>query len=156
VRDVIRLLQEGQESICWLHQRLCALATGMQLEADQLSAFEFLGRYASMDGEGANQMSYVTGNLEGALAKTGDGGNPEHAVGSILSNIAYMFYFQTPDRVTTEALQRSLPGVVRPGWAQPLTVVPLATLSVGEAYYIAPGSRWGRAQFQPGTGSLPG
>lgn len=271
LRDVIRLLQEGTHSVRWLHQRLMATAEALQARPDQRAAFQFLARYAAMDEECANQMGYVTGNLEhalaglcddslstwldlspvpevqcdqeaglydmqsliesskvivfqpvdspsadvgtrllkaqfyraamqrcdmrqpilflcdefqrfitldresgeaslldrcrayritvvlatqsvtalyDALAKSGAAGGAEHAVDSILSNIAHMFYFQTPDRVSTACLKRALPAVMQRGWEHPLDVLPLSSLNVGEAYYIAPESSWGRTQFE--------
>ena len=269
LRDVIRLLQEGLASARWLHQRLMALATAMKLPAEERAAFQFLARYVSMDEEGANQLSYVTGGLEGALtslcdaslsawldlsplpelnddpalhdvatlietsrvivfqpddspsgdtgtrllkaqfyrcamerrnmhqpilflcdefqrfitcdresgeaslldrcrayritavlatqsitalydalAKRRDGGNPKYAVNCILSNIAHVFYFQTLDPDSMQALKTSLPAVVPSGWPHPLDVVPLSSMRVGEAYYVTPQGRWGRTQFK--------
>lgn len=74
VRDIVRLLQEGVASARWVHQRLMTLTAALQLAADERSAFQFLARYVSMDEEGSNQLSYVTGGLEGALTHLCDAG----------------------------------------------------------------------------------
>lgn len=271
VSCVLKLMQEGIGSIRWMHQRMCAFARKLKLPPGQRTTFELLARYASMDDEGANQISYVTGGLEGAMTFLGDTavaqwldlspipeinttssngrhdihaliesskvivfqpnnspggdvgarllkaqfyraamerenlrqpilflcdefqrfvtadresgetslldrcrayritavlatqsvtalcdaiskqerhGNPTFAVNCILSNIAYMFYFQTLDECSEESLKATLPVVVPPGWRHPLEFVPLSAMRVGEAYYVAPEGRWGRTQFK--------
>lgn len=277
LRDVVRLVQEGAVSVRWLHQRLIAHATAVALLPEQRAVFRFLERYAAMDEEAANQISYVTGHLEGplaslcdeglccwldttpvpevvdqrsaspshdigdlidgaralvfqppdsatgdvgtrlvkaqfyraamqrtnllqpvlflcdefqryvtgdresgeaslldrcrayrvtavlatqsvsalydALSTRGESGDPKQAVNCMLANIGSAFYFQTCDDVTTQSLQRSLPISVPRGWVHPLEVLPLSSLHVGEAYFVAPQGKWGRTRF--GVPSCP-
>ena len=74
LRDVIGLLQEGLHSVRWMHDVLIAHAKALGVPSDQCAPFKLLGRYASMDYEGANQISYVTGGLEYLLTSLCDDG----------------------------------------------------------------------------------
>jgi hypothetical protein len=277
LRNVVRLAQEGAVSVRWLHHRLVARAIALGVPHEERALFRVLERYASMDDEAANQMSYVTGHLEGplttlcdeglcswldmtpvpevedqrsgflshdigdliddaralvfqppdsstgdvgtrlvkaqfyraamerdnlrqpvlflcdefqrfvtgdresgeaslldrcrayrvtavlatqsvtalydALSKRRDGGDPKQAVNAMLANIGNAFFFQTYDDASTESLRRSLPLSTPRGWAHPLDLLPLSSLHVGEAYYVAPQGKWGRTRF--GVPSCP-
>ena len=83
-----------------------------------------------------------------SLNKRGTRANPEYAVQSILANVAHHFYFQTNDPTTTQYLKSSVPPTLGTQWSHPLEVLPLGSLRVGEAYYVAPQGQWGRVQFR--------
>ncbi len=91
--------------------------------------------------------------LYDALSKRRDGGDPKQAVNAMLANIGNAFFFQTYDDASTESLRRSLPLSTPRGWAHPLDLLPLSSLHVGEAYYVAPQGKWGRTRF--GVPSCP-
>lgn len=271
LRDIVRLAQEGAESVKWLHHRLMSRATASDIPYDERVMFRFLERYASMDEEAANQISYVTGHLEGplatlcdtgltswldmtpvpemdsacagrqshdigdlidqaravvfqppdshsgdigtrlvkaqiyraamhrtnlrqpvlfladefqryvtsdresgeanlldrcrafrittvlatqsvsalydALSKRHDGGDPKQAVHTMMGNIGHAIFFQTCDEASTDALIRSWPVSAPHGWPHPLSITPLSSLHVGEAYYVAPQGQRGRTRF---------
>ena len=90
------------------------LTAALDLSPEERATFRFLGRYAAMDDEAANQVSYVTGHLEGPLASLCDEGlcswldttpvpevdDPEsassHDIGDLIDG-ARVTLFQPPD-----------------------------------------------------------
>lgn len=121
LRDVIRLTQEGAVSVRWLHQRLTSRANALGLPPEERAVFRVLERYAAMDEESTNQVSYVTGHLEGPLASLTDEGlcswldmtpvpemeNPgsgttSYDIGDLIDS-ARVLVFQPPDSTSGDA-----------------------------------------------------
>lgn len=74
-QSIIYLLQEGYESIVWMHKFLGRIAEKLALPEEQSIEFRLLSRYASMEqDEAPTQLAYVTGNIEPALTTLCDEG----------------------------------------------------------------------------------
>lgn len=86
-------------------------------------------------------------SLQHAVSIKQSASNTAYAVDSILSNIAYFFYFQSADSYSVNVLENMMRSTIPSGWELPLNVVPLPSLNVGEAYYIAPQGKSGRTKF---------
>lgn len=74
LRDVVRLLQGGTDCLQWMHHMMLSLAETIKVPTDQRASFQLLARYASMNDDGVNQISYVTGGLEHLLTSMCDEG----------------------------------------------------------------------------------
>jgi hypothetical protein len=69
------------------------------------------------------------------------------ALPMLLNNIGSFLYFRSSDQETQQRLYQMLPAPSRPDRPHVITVRPISTLKVGEAYYLFSGGQMGRGQI---------